>query len=205
MKTIFFDISNVLIFYTYDDICGRILSDINSSQKNNKIYLKFLQDLVGKYQLGKISTNSLYETLQGHSDVPLNFQELLSKTCLIFKPNEKIIPLLDQLKLMGVNLIILSNTCELHYNYLTSTFPHFSYFNGAILSYEVGCCKPSEIIYKKALQDTKGSSSDCYYIDDSKENINAAKRVGLDGYCFDSVDNLKKNLIKKGFLFERMK
>lgn len=202
MKTLFFDISNVLIFYDQEDMYDKMVRDSNVSKKNIAAYKKLFYDLSSKYQKGQISTNHLYDTLQEEFNSPINFPALLNSTCAIFYPNNAILPILQALRLIGINLVILSNTCEIHYNYLTSTFPHFSYFNSAILSYEVRCCKPDVAIYKKALQNTSSKLEDCYYVDDSYANIKAARKLGLNGYCFENVEQLKKKLIKRGFLFE---
>jgi haloacid dehalogenase superfamily, subfamily IA, variant 3 with third motif having DD or ED len=53
------------------------------------------------------------------------------------------------------------------------------YFDKLYLSYEMKCTKPGHEIYKMMLEDAGINASESLFIDDSENNINAAKECGL--------------------------
>lgn len=79
---------------------------------------------------------------------------------------------------------------------------YYEYFEPAILSCDVNCVKPDPKIYKILLDKLNASPEECLFIDDKRENVNAAQDLGLDVICFLSAEQLSKELQKRGiFLF----
>lgn len=79
---------------------------------------------------------------------------------------------------------------------------NLSMFDYVWLSFDLGCCKPDEIIYKKVEKDLELDTNNILFIDDNLENIEIAKKRGWNtcqafGYELDkikeSVDNFLKN------------
>ncbi|MEE8317599.1 MAG: HAD-IA family hydrolase, partial [Candidatus Omnitrophota bacterium] len=60
------------------------------------------------------------------------------------------------------------------------------------LSYEVGCRKPRGEIYKKALDLAETLPSKALYIDDRRDLIEAASRLGIEGIVFDGEEAFKR-------------
>lgn len=55
------------------------------------------------------------------------------------------------------------------------------YFDTLYLSYEMNCSKPSEEIYKKMLLQGNMKPEETLFVDDSVKNIEAARRLGING------------------------
>ena len=61
------------------------------------------------------------------------------------------------------------------------TFAFFHFFPVRIYSCVVGASKPSPLVYLEALRASKVQSNEAVYIDDTPENVDAAKALGMAG------------------------
>ena len=64
----------------------------------------------------------------------------------------------------------------------------FKHFDGMMFSFQVGCCKPEHRIYQLLLEKHELLAHECVFIDDSKENIDAAQQLGLKGIVYKEGD-----------------
>ena len=93
---------------------------------------------------------------------------------------------------------LLSNTNEIH----IQTIQHYlnkeygisdlsSFFEKTYLSYQLGMRKPDAEIFKLVLDENKLNPSETLFIDDSKQHILAAEKLGIQTYWLDlSKENL---------------
>ena len=101
--------------------------------------------------------------------------------------------LLKKLK-KNYNLVLLSNTDEMHFTYIKDNYPILDIFDGIILSYKVGYKKPSPLIYLHALKKTGRFPSHILYIDDIKGYVRAAKLFGIKSIQYKNFKKLKIDL-----------
>jgi len=80
-------------------------------------------------------------------------------------------------------LILLSNTNELHINWIIK---HISFyedfkncFNAFYLSHEIYLRKPTNEIFQFVLEQNNLLAKDCLFIDDTKEHIDSANQLGI--------------------------
>lgn len=98
------------------------------------------------------------------------------------------IPMLRSLKMAGYKLYILSNWGKWHFEELQkrNEFREFlQYFDGGIVSYQVGLKKPDRKIYEILIEKYDIDPTSAVFYDDKPENIQAAKEVGLNAVVFD--------------------
>ncbi|HSI68702.1 MAG TPA: HAD family phosphatase, partial [Gillisia sp.] len=80
-------------------------------------------------------------------------------------------------------LILLSNTNEIHIDYIKENVPFFDDFKNCFdafyLSHEINFRKPDAEIYKFVLQKHDLKPEECLFIDDTKENTDAAAALGI--------------------------
>lgn len=81
----------------------------------------------------------------------------------------------------------------------------FDCFEKVFVSGEIGMVKPEEAIYKHVLKECKVQAKDCIFIDDQQENINAAKRIGIDTICHKDYQTTRKLLEEKDVLEPKTK
>lgn len=80
-------------------------------------------------------------------------------------------------------LILLSNTNEIHIQWIQENVPFFNDFKNCFdafyLSHEINYRKPDAAIYKFVLEKHKLIPEECLFIDDTKENTDAAASLGI--------------------------
>jgi len=95
-------------------------------------------------------------------------------------------------------LILLSNTNELHINWVKENIPTYETFKNCFdafyLSHEIGLRKPDKAIFEFILNNNQLSAKDCLFIDDSKEHILGASKLGIHTWNIDPKQNDITNL-----------
>lgn len=80
-------------------------------------------------------------------------------------------------------LILLSNTNEIHIEWIKEHVPFFNDFKNCFdafyLSHEINFRKPDAEIYEFLLKEHDLQPGECLFIDDTKENTDAAKALGI--------------------------
>ncbi len=86
-------------------------------------------------------------------------------------------------------LILLSNTNEIHIEWIKENVPFFEDFKNCFdafyLSHEINFRKPDAAIYKFVLDAHDLIPGDCLFIDDTKENTDAAETLGIHTWNLD--------------------
>lgn len=80
-------------------------------------------------------------------------------------------------------LILLSNTNELHIDWVKTNIPDYEIFKNCFdafyLSHEIGLRKPESSIFKFVLNKNHFMAHECLFIDDTKEHILSASKMGI--------------------------
>ncbi|WGD34810.1 HAD family phosphatase [Olleya sp. YS] len=80
-------------------------------------------------------------------------------------------------------LILLSNTNELHINHIKEYIPFYEEFKACFdqfyLSHEIILRKPNADIFQFVLDENNLNPKDCLFIDDTKENTETANKLGI--------------------------
>ncbi len=109
--------------------------------------------------------------------------------------------LIYELKEAGYKLYVLSNMSKEFIAFLRN-IPVYRAFDGEVVSCEEHTVKPEPAIYECLLSRYALEPSQSIFIDDRKENIEAAEKFGIRGFLFDakspekSCDELRELLLK---------
>lgn len=95
--------------------------------------------------------------------------------------------LIGELKRAGYRLYVLSNMSREYIDYLRK-LEVYGMFEGDVVSCECGLCKPEREIYELLLEKFSLDASSTLFIDDRKENVEAALEAGMEGFHFDRTD-----------------
>ncbi len=112
------------------------------------------------------------------------------------KKNNSIINLARKLK-RNYKIAILSNQIIIQDEVMRKIGLYKS-FNLIILSYKSGSAKPELKIYKITLKKLKSKPKECIFIDNKKENLSPAKKLGIHTILFKNKNKLIKDLKKLG-------
>lgn len=198
IKNIIFDCGRVLIKFNPIDIVNRILPEIEEkSLLSKEIFETEIWQLLDK---GVISKEEAYKTIC--SRLPDNLHGDCKRILDNWYNNLDEIPdtlkLMKDLKVNNYNIYILSNfNCDYHKEIENLGITKF--LSGQIVSSEEKCLKPDKEIYLKLFDRYNLNPTECYFIDDKEENIEAGKNLGMNGFVFkDNIEELKIDLINKG-------
>ena len=140
------------------------------------------------FEEGKISADDFFVELQKIVGNPIS-REKLKKAYLAFIEDipayklELILRLRKQYK-----ILMLSNINEFIFDYCKEN--HFianghvfeDYFDKAYLSFEMGICKPSKLIFEQMIEDAGLIPQQCLFLDDGTKNIEMAQTMGFQTY-----------------------
>jgi putative hydrolase of the HAD superfamily len=100
----------------------------------------------------------------------------------------------EQLKLAGKRVAVLSNMPRDLGEALQSRTSRFRPFDFVTLSYEVQAVKPDAVIYEHCLGGLGTAGNRTLFLDDRIENIHGAERLGIHGVQFTSTSEVLPKL-----------
>ena len=129
-----------------------------------------------------------------------HINELIVNWPQYLTPIEGMEELVKELKDKGYKIYLLSNAGFNQHDYWDK-IPASKYFDGKIVSCDVGEVKPFEGIYKALYDKFNIKPEESFFIDDLIINIFGANRTGMQGYVFTgSTHDLRAELARQGIL-----
>jgi FMN phosphatase YigB (HAD superfamily) len=187
------DLGNVLINFDHRIAVKKIL-DYTPKQEEDIYNLFFDSGLTEAYEEGRISSDEFFHRVKEFLKLDMDYTGFLPIWNDIFFEtplNLKMQGLLRRVK-SRYKLIMISNLNKSHFECLKGRLKILSEFDKLVLSYEVGCRKPRDEIYKKALELADTTPSKAFYIDDRKDLIEAASQLGIKGIVFDGGEAFER-------------
>lgn len=104
---------------------------------------------------------------------------------------------LKGLKERGYNIYLLTNYPEwLFETHWKKGFTFVPYVDGKVVSGKVKLIKPDHAIYETIIKKYSLNPAESVFIDDVKENVQAAKETGLNAIQFTNINDVKNQLEK---------
>ncbi len=104
------------------------------------------------------------------------------------------IPLVKGLKAAGHRVYYLSNYSRKAYNECGESLAFMPLMDGGLVSFRVGLTKPDPRMYRRFLDEYALAAQNCVFIDDTPENVEAAREIGFTGIIFRSLEQLLAEL-----------
>lgn len=196
IKTIIFDFGNVFINL---DIEGAIKHTFNEFKID--AFSEEMTAFNSFYEQGLISTEEFIE-FYSENFPNLSNDELIDIWNFMLKDfPEHRLEFLKQLKATSkYKLILLSNTNELHINWVKKQVPFYDVFKNCFdvfyLSHEINLRKPNHDIFDFVLKENKLNANECLFIDDNNDNCHTAKLLGIETWHIDPKTEDISNLFK---------
>ena len=155
-----------------------------------------------RYESGEVSSAEFFDATCRLLDMKVTYDQFAAVGGEIFSP-EPLVPesLLASLRARH-RMILLSNTNDMHFTIAERRYPLLRHFDEYILSYKVGVMKPEPRIYRQAIAAAGCSAGECFFVDDLPENVEAARREGIDAALFTSLDQLRADLQARNCISE---
>jgi len=200
VKSVISDLGKVILFFDNNIFLKKMMnySPLSLEEMRESIFSHF--EVVQDFDRGKLTPQQFYREVLKRFRAQIDYQEFFDIYNDIFSLNPPVLSLLNRLKSRH-RLVLLSNTDVMRFGFIKKRFPEILIFDDYVLSYEVGCIKPHPQIYRVALKKAEARADECVFIDDREENIEGARRVGINSILFDSHDQLEASLREYGFSF----
>ncbi len=200
IKALLFDLGDVIIGLDFDR-AYRAAAELSPYAADEIPDLIRQAGLANPYERGEMSSEDFHRRFCNAlgMDVPFGrFRQLWGD---MFESE----PLLDDAFLGGLaanyRLVLLSNTNELHFEFIRDHYTVLRHFDELVLSYQVGVMKPGQEIYAEAVRRGGCRTHECFFTDDKLVNVEAGARLGLEAVVFENPEQLRRTLAERGVLW----
>lgn len=179
IKAFIFDIGNVLLPFDFS-VALRKLKEHSEVES----LVEAIEPVKFAYESGRIGRAEFVSKIRDVLNYTGSEAEFVEAWEDIFTENTPMLDLVRALK-GRYPLYLLSNTSDLHMDYVFRRYPVFNLFDDAVYSYLAKCFKPDRRIYEIALERFGLVASETVFIDDLKANIEAALELGFNAIHYD--------------------
>ena len=199
LKTFLFDLGNVILRFDFTSAFRRLAKASGRSAAEVERYFS-ASGLEVLYDGGKITTLQFHREVKGALKHSLDLAAFKSIWNEIFTPNTEVISLVKRLS-ASYRLVLLSNTNQMHYEYIRRRYRVLDPFDRIVLSYKEKIRKPDLELYRRAIRVCKAKPSEIFYIDDRAEMTEAAATLGIQTFTFRQnpkqlIKELKRRAVK---------
>jgi putative hydrolase of the HAD superfamily len=195
IKTLIFDLGKVIVPFDHD--IGLQILEKNCAFSREDMRRKiFASKELELYQSGVISSDEFFIAIKTILDLQISYSLFVK----IWNSSFTFTPIIDEKIIVGLSrkfrMLILSDTNEIHFEFIKTKFPVLRHFDDFILSYKVGVLKPSEKIFRLAVEKAGCRAEECFFTDDIKINVEGAKKIGIHAFQFVSAYQFQKDIDK---------
>jgi putative hydrolase of the HAD superfamily len=193
ITTIFFDVGGVCLTNGWDHVARE-----KSTKEFSLNYVemeKRHKPLFKKFEKGKLSLDEYLDKVVFYKERDFSKKDFIEFMFSQSRAHESTLKILGELaSKKKYHLATLNNESRELNDYRIKEFGLKKYFECFYSSCYLGVRKPEEEIFDKALHIFHKKAGRCLYIDDRKENYNAAVNAGLHSILLDKPENLQSKL-----------
>jgi FMN phosphatase YigB (HAD superfamily) len=197
-KFLYFDLGNVLLFFDHQR-AARQLAEVAGCSAEQVYDLVFRSDLNERCDGGSVDRAEFCREFRRLTKCNADDGAIVRAASEIFSVNVPMKAIVSQLRAAGHRLGILSNTCDMHYDYFADGryAPIPSAFEVVVLSYRLKSLKPNVEIYLEAARRAGVAPHRVFYTDDKPENVEGACRAGFDAVLFTTAADFAAQLRRR--------
>ena len=195
--TIFFDIGGVCLTNGWDNLARQRATE-HFSIPYEETELRH-QEVFESLERDEVSFEEYMDEVYFFKERQFTKEAFLEFVRQQSRPYEETLQLLEKLKSNGHYQLATINNESLQLNlYRINKYRLDDYFSTFFSSCFVGVRKPKQQIYETALHVLYTQAQKCLFIDDRKENVDAAEKTGIDSIHLKEVNKLEEALKEKG-------
>ena len=191
IKAIIFDLGGVILNIDYNKT-SKAFTNLGVKNFDEMYSQKNANPLFHDLEEGKINAEEFYNAFRTSSQLKLTDQQIKTAwNAILLRYREEALQTLATIK-NKYRLYLLSNTNSIHHKEFNKIFEDQigsgsinDYFDKAYYSHEIKNRKPDKEAYEYVLKENNLSASETLFIDDSIQNIDAAKALGLQTIFLD--------------------
>ena len=197
IEVVYFDLGKVIIDFDHSRAAQELLKVTPLSLSEAMAVLSD-GELVSEYETGRLSSEEHYRKVCRRLQMDVSIEKFRDLWGSMFLPE----PLLSESFLQDLKkryrLMLLSNTNEIHFDFVIQHYPILRVIEERLLSYQAGCMKPQARIFELAIEKADVAPENIFFTDDRPENIEAAQRAGIQALLFQSETQLKRDMLSRG-------
>jgi glucose-1-phosphatase len=201
-KFLYFDLGNVLLFFDHRR-AARQLGALAGVDEREVFDYVFASDLNTRCDAGLVSGPEFAAEFRERFPCAADDAAIFRAASEIFRVNVPMKSIVGRLSDAGCRLGILSNTCDMHFDWFASGRyePIPQAFDVIVLSYQLRVSKPEPAIYEHAARQAGVAPEEVFYTDDIPANIEGARAAGFDAVLFTTAAQYADDLRSRGVRF----
>ena len=196
IKNVVLDMGNVLLDFNPEFVLNTFCSSDEEKEIINKELFNGPEWRLG--DKGDIKDKDRFDLVKAR--VPEKYHAAL-KNCadkwgICMVPLDGAKAFCECVKQNGFGIYVLSNASDLFYDYFPKFMP-LSFFDGVFVSSDYLMLKPDVEIYKTFLNKYELNADECLFVDDREDNIEGAKKAGMNTFQFKGdYESVLKHILK---------
>jgi len=199
IRSVISDLGKVLISFDNSIFYNKIAEHTPFDAQEIAARVNVHSDIGQAFDTGRITPRGFYEQAREALQSALSYEDFFAMYNDVFSLNPSVVDTLNRLK-PTYRMVMLSNTDVMRFGFIKDRFPEALLFDEYVLSYEVGYIKPDPRIYQIAVDKAEVSPNECLFIDDRRENIEAARQRGIQTIHFLEGADLEASLRDLGLI-----
>lgn len=195
IKTIIFDIGNVLVDYSWRSFFEKYNLDKETFRRLSEATV--LNEDWNEFDRGVLKTEEVIALLQ-ENDPELSglIGRVFENLNGLVTRRSYAIPWIEELKARGLTVLVLSNFSEKALQDCTDAMDFLSHVDGGILSYREKVIKPMPEIYERLIRQYDLVPEECVFLDDLQQNLDGAAAFGIHTILFQNREQAGSELEK---------
>lgn len=197
IRNIVFDIGGVLADFRIKEFLME--KGLDAPMIRRVLKASVMNPYWGRFERGEVTEE---ETLQAFTaadpeiekELRLAFTDLTGMLII----RDYAISLVQRLKDAGYGVYYLSNYSRKAYDECAESLAFMPFMDGGIVSFRAGMTKPDPQVFRYFLNRYGLQAESCMFVDDSEENVTAARKLGFAGIIFQDYDALLTELQQYG-------
>lgn len=185
IRNIILDMGNVLLDYNPEVILEKTLDNEEDRQIIRRELFGGPEWAQG--DLGIIKNSERFDGVSKRVPSRLHpaLRECVENWDICMVPVKGAVNFCREIKTRGYGMYVLSNACNLFYEYFPKYFP-LEWFDGIVVSSDEHIVKPDAGIYRILLERYGLNADECLFIDDRADNVRGAVESGMNAYVFNN-------------------
>jgi len=200
IKAVVFDFGGVIAYVDYSPLEEYLMNFLNLSKDELSQTVKKMLIFVENGGEEKLFWEN-YCILNDKQSVDSWFDQYLKTFKKVFVKIQGTEDIVKELKKNGYQTAMLSDVTKSQAK-IVRELGYYSPFNPILLSCEIGIKKPDPKVFKLLLVQLNLPASAVIFVDDRSQNVEAAKKEGIDGIQFVTPEQLQKELMNRRILYE---
>jgi epoxide hydrolase-like predicted phosphatase len=189
IRALVFDFGNVVCTFDNTIFLRRLTACTEKSISELEELIYRSSDISTRFETGDVTSEEFFSEIVSRCGLRISHADFIRAFTDIFTPILTTIQLIKNAK-SHYKLALLSNTNELDFEHAIKQTEVFGLFDVVTVSFEVHALKPAEKIYRDVLAKLDLQAFECLYVDDIRENVDAARRLGFHAVHYTSYERL---------------